>query len=162
MSSNLLFARHSRGTTIVEVGPSLFVLTLLCLFPFMNLASLSAIFMMTSLLNDEQLREAALIPRAAAENSAGVVRSEIPSKWRQSGFGCFSGVIGGINTDVSYKRGIEDDFGVQQQLVVVVTRVTASSILNVPFPMVIPGLNAPVQITVATQRPVEDPVNATE
>lgn len=143
--------RGERGSAIAELGPALLILFLFLFFPLVDLMSLGVIYMSCATLNDLQLREAALLSKAEAQDPAGRVRKGIADVWQQSGLGQFVKVVDSPATTVSYSQRQDDE------VVVVTTNVTASPFLTIPLFPGVPGLGAPVSFTFANERLVENP-----
>ncbi len=147
-------ARDARGSTAAELGPALLVLFLFIFFPALNLMSLVVSYGACLNLNNTQLREAAFLSKATAQDSGGPVRREIPELWTNSGIGRFVSPVSKPETAVTYYKpaGLEDD------MVVVTTRVTVRPVFVVPFFSAIPGLGAAFTYEISGQRLLENSV----
>lgn len=133
---------------------------LLLAFPALDLLFLGMAYNSGSVLNDEQVRQAALISHTAATSPLGKVKQTIPNNWRQSGLGRFANVNGAINTELTYRNGSTDANGLVEKIVRVVTSFDVNPFLVIPFPVQVPGLNAPVAFRFASERQMEDPTDA--
>lgn len=135
---------------MVEFGPALFVTLFLLFFPMVNLIALGVSYGASATLNDLQVREAALQPSNLVLNPGGAVQKSIPEQWMDS--------IGKLVTDktpktmVSYRVASPTD-----KTVTVSTKVVARPFLTIPFLSTIPGLGAPVDFTLTSERIVENP-----
>jgi len=146
--------RNARGSALAEFAPSLLILFLYMFCPLVNLVSLAVGFGACMHLNHAQVREAALLPRSAAEDPNGRVRKGIPEQWKASGLGRFVSPVAGPDTTLTYRRteGLDDD------MVTVTTSVEMRPTFTLPFFNTIPGLGAPVAFRFSTQRFVENSV----
>lgn len=149
--------RGACGNTIAEFVPVLWILIMVIFFPMLDLLSLTSAYVVVYTMNSIQLREAALMPRSAAEGGPKI-RTTIPSQWMDSGPGRFANMQSQTTT-VRYSAGTTDETGIQDWIVSVDTSCTFRPLLTVPFPISIAGLNAPMTITMSGERTVEDPEN---
>ena len=153
--------RKARGNGLVELGPVMLVMTVLVFFPIVDLVTLGPLYIMSYHLNQDQLRQAAVVNFSDAQSPTGSVQTGIANQWVASGLGSYSkAVISDINTTVEYQPASIDDYGNKYSFVKVSTSVTVKPFLVVPFPISVSGLNAPIQFSFVNQRLVEDPTNA--
>lgn len=153
--------RSSFGGTIAETGPALFILLLMLFFPLLDLVAMGASYMSCVTLNDLQLREASLLPKAEAQSDTGAVKKKIPDDWKSKGIGAFVGLEKPVETTVDYVTGTKDKHERQDMLVRVTTNVRCRPFLTIPFFPGIPGLGAPMDFRIQTERLVENYHNAT-
>lgn len=152
--------RSTFGGTIAETGPAIFILLLMLFFPLLDLVAMSAAYFSCATLNDLQLREAALLPKKEAQDPNGTVCKKIPDDWKSKGIGNFVGLQQPVNTQVDYVVGTTDTQKRQDMEVRVTTRVRIRPFLTIPFFPGIPGLGAPMDFQIQTQRLVENQNNA--
>ncbi len=153
--------QNYRGGSLAELGPALWVLLFGLFFPLLCLISFVFSYAAVLVLNNSQVREAALLPYKEAQSATGAVRVLIPFHWRNGGLGSFVNPIGLPDTDVSYRTATKDANGFQDYYVVVRTSCRIRSLLNVPlFGMKIPGLNSPVPVEITSESLVENYKNA--
>lgn len=135
---------------MVEFGPVLFILLFFFFFPMVNLIGLGVSYGACATLNDLQVREASLQPSNLVFNPGGQVQKAIPDQWMAS--------IGRLVTEASPKTVVRYTTGVgTAKNVVITTTVSARPFLAIPFFCSIPGLGAPVDFTVTSERVVENP-----
>jgi hypothetical protein len=113
-------------------------------------------------MNDEQLREAALLKRSLAEDPTGSVLYTIPNAWKNSGLGRYAKIDSDINTSVTYADGPQDQYGNVEKFVCVATSFSVSPFLSVPIPISVPGLNADITLSFNSRRVLEYPPNANQ
>jgi hypothetical protein len=160
-SRRLKRRRSSFGGTLAETGPAIFILLLMLFFPLLDLVAMGAACMSCVTLNDLQLREAALLPKTEAQAEGGAVKKRIVDDWKSKGIGVFVGLEQPVNTSVNYVTGTKDSKERQDMLVRVQTRVRIRPFLTIPFFPGIPGLGAPMDFQITTERLVENFHNAT-
>ena len=149
--------RKQKGSAITETGPALLILFLFLFFPLIDVISIPVAYYSCMTLNDLQAREASCLPKSEATAAGGRVMKDIPDNWKTKGLGMFVKVNGQPNTVISYIDGQADVNNVTDKIVRVETTVSASPFLTIPFIPGIPGLSAPVSLTVRTQRILENP-----
>jgi hypothetical protein len=145
---------------MLEFPLTMMVFLILLTFPALDLLFLAVAYNTGALLNDLQVRQAALIPFSDAQSATGPVRRRIPNQWANSGLGRFIKVNGAIDTEVSYRNGLTDSNGLVEKIVKVTTNFEVNPFLAIPIPMHIPGLNAPVTVRFSGERNMEDPTDA--
>lgn len=157
-SSTLI--RSRKGNLFAEFAMCLFFMLMSIFFPLINMMALGAVYVAGFVLVDMQSHEASLLPYQAAQDPNGKVRELCPREWVRSSLGNFAQSVGSIETDVEYGTGVTDEFGFVTREVKVNTQITVSPFLCCPFPLKVPGLNAPVPICLSSHRLMEDPTNA--
>ncbi len=153
-------ARQPQGNFLGEYAVSLFMLILLLFFPLLNMIGLATVYCAALVLVDQQCHEAALLFWRDAKRADGPVCKNIPEDWLATGIGAFTKTVGTIETEINYSDGIPDEYGFVSREVIIATRLTVSPFLNCPFPVAVPGINAPVPLVIAGRRLIEDPTNA--
>lgn len=147
--------RSHNGSAIAEFGPALAILLLMFFFPLVDCLGLGFTYASCMVLNYCQLREAAFCSKEESMSPTGPVRKFIPQTWSEHGLGRFVNISAPIETEVSYVK-VNDAVGaVQDQLVQVETKVVASPFLTIPFFPGVPGLGAPVTLTLSSERLLE-------
>lgn len=148
--------RSKRGSAIAEFGPALAILLLMFFFPLVDCLALGITYASCMVLNYCQLREAAFCSKAESQSVAGPVKKSIPQTWSEQGLGRFVNVANPVETEVTYMN-VSGELvgGVQDQFVQVKTKVVATPFLTIPFFPGVPGLGAPVTLTVAGERLLE-------
>lgn len=149
--------RKAKGGTMAETAPALLILFMFLLFPLVDVMTMGVDYVSCHTLNNLQLREAANLPKAQAQDAGGFVKKNIPDQWKHSGMGAFVNVVGTPATNVSYLDGETDTTGTQDKYVVVTTTMTAHPFLTLPFYFPVPGMSAPMTFTISTRRLLENP-----
>jgi hypothetical protein len=152
--------RGKRGATISEVGPSLFVIFIFGLLPAVDALFLGLDYASAYTLNELQLREAQKSPKSQVMRMDGPVVQTIPQQWKSSLVGGFVPSLPNPQTNISYAPVPWQPVGGNQTLdfwfVSITTTVTYRPFFAIPFLNGVPGLGAPVTMTVTNRRPVEN------
>lgn len=149
-------SRSKRGSAIAEFGPALAILLLMFFFPLVDCLALGFTYASCTVLNYCQLREAAFCTKAESASLTGSVKKDIPESWCEQGLGRFVNVQMPVETDVSYENVTDSGLGgVQDEFVQVKTTVVATPFLTIPFFPGVPGLGAPVTLSLASERLLE-------
>lgn len=175
--------RKKRGSALSEFGPALIILFLVGLLPVLDLLGMLVSYGFGWYLNYVQGREAALTmvvrdneltPQSSQDVDSSL--DELKNNWLSSGFGAFTrasnvntiAVLAPLESPSSFRGGTGAPAvpGGPQPLVApaqppapeaaVTTVLTVEPFLKIPFPVQVPGLNAPVTFSYTTRRPVED------
>ncbi len=152
--------RRNRGSTLAEFAVCFFILVLLIFFPLVDMVGLATTYFFALVLVDQQVHDASMLDYRLAQNVHGPVRAELPQAWLSSSLGAFANVDGAIETELDYTDGVQDEFGFDYKTVVVTTHLSVRPFVSCPFPLTVPGLNAPVPFVLRSQRLIEDPSNA--
>ncbi len=156
-------SRRQSGNVIAETPPALFILFIVIFVPMLSLIALGVKYGVCYSLNVMQSNEAALIPASKAGSDSGPIRLGIPKSWKDSGMGAFVDLNQPLPTTVlRYEKGAMGANGVQEQFVYVSTTFQLRPFItndNAPFANV-PGLTAPLNFTIESSRPLENPTNA--
>lgn len=148
--------RLSRGGTLAEFGPALFVLFMVFFFPFLNLLGLALSYADCLYLDFMLLRQAALEnvllldkstnppsfqPDYSCSTDANGSLNKIIQAWRTNGLGQFAstGSVPRQKIWVDLTEGSNKLKYVHLEL-----QVDVRPFLQIPFPIKVPGLNAPV------------------
>lgn len=151
--------RHPSGSAIAEFGPALGVLLICFFFPLVDMLALGVSYGLCLVLNANQAHEASLLPKSEATDPSGVVKTGIVNQWL-AGMGHFVNIVSPPQTDVTYRTGQMGGDGVQDQIVMVETKVVCGPFLPIPLPVVnVPGLNGDMTFDLKTEKPMEDPDN---
>lgn len=154
--------RNQSGNVIAETPPALFILFIVIFVPMLSLIALGVKYGVCYSLNVMQSNEAALIPASKATSDSGPIRLSIPKNWKESGVGAFVDLNQELPTTVlRYEKGQMGANGVQEQFVYVTTTFQLRPFIsndNPPFSNV-PGLTAPLNFTIESSRPLENPTN---
>ena len=145
------------GTSIAELGPVLFVLFVMILFPLIDLMAIGVTYSSGCVLNSLQVREAALLTASIVQDPTGPVKQRIPDNWVTSGLGRFASLESSPLTTISYRDGVADANGIMDRFVVVTTALKVRPFLAIPFFPGVPGLGATVAFTITSERVVENP-----
>ncbi|PWU00880.1 MAG: hypothetical protein C5B53_03495 [Candidatus Melainabacteria bacterium] len=166
MARKITLAKRSikriEGSTLAEFAPAFFILLVGLFFPMLDLMALSTVYSVGASMNDEQLREAALLKRSQAQDVLGSVMYTIPNAWKNSGLGRYAKIDSDIITSVSYADGPQDQYGNVEKLVCVSTSFSVKPFLSVPIPISVPGLNADITFNFNSRRVLEYPPNANQ
>jgi nitrate reductase NapE component len=144
--------RTKSGSAISEFGPALFLFLIFMLFPVIDVISMGFAYFAACTLNDLQLREAARQPKTQVLSIDGLVQETIPQKWRASNLSILIAPQTNITTAVNYKPGVGAVY------LTLNTTVSFRPLLPIPFLNGIPGLGAPLTLTISGSRPLEDPI----
>jgi hypothetical protein len=160
-TSRLKTKRGTRGSSIAEFGPAMFVLLLLIFFPVLDLLSVCFNYGIVALLNYNQVHEASLLPSEKANDPSGPVKKEIPDAWRHTGMAKFIKVVGNPETTISYRNGQSNGDSTSDKIVILKTTVVCEPFVRIPIPIAnVPGLNASVRLSATSERQMENPDNA--
>jgi len=150
--------RRRNGSQLAEFGPGLLVLFISTFFPMLLLMAVAVNYGAGYLLNNLQVREAAVSKRSEVESATGNVKKVIPQQWKSSGLGQFANLVEFPQTDVSYVTGQTDNAGRQDMIVRVKTTIKPRPMLqNMPFVPGIPGLTAESKFTFENEAVIENP-----
>ncbi len=153
--------RNRRGSTLAEFAPAIFILLLVIFFPVLDLISICFDYGIVMLLNSNQTHEASLLASDKAQDVNGPIKKGIPDQWLKMGLGKFVKVLGFPSTNVSYRNGQDNGDSTSEKTVIVSTTVVCDPFVFIPIPIAkIPGLNSPLTLNAASERPMEDPDNA--
>lgn len=151
--------RRKKGSAIAEFGPALFLFIIIIFFPMLDMLGLLASYCMGYYCNFMACRELAV--RKQAE--AGAVITDVNAALFQSGIVQFlgmkthddsaSGSAG--SADLSHKADFIAGANGMQPMVQCTTYVRATPFLSIPFWGSCPGLNAPMDFQIISQRPRE-------
>jgi hypothetical protein len=151
------FGRKSRGSAIAEFGPALGIILIFFFFPMIDFLSVGMSYGFLMVLNYNQVHEASLLPASAAQDPNGSVKKAIPNQWL-NGMGQFVKMSGSPQTTVAYRNGVEGSDTVTDKIVSVTTAVVCNPFLTIPLPCInVPGLNGPMNFSVTSERPMENP-----
>lgn len=157
--------RSSTGQTTSEFAGVLMVFFLIIFFPMLDLVAMAALFGAGMVLNAESAREASLVANrgstAAAEHTdvtdATAARETrvkgVETFWSKNGLGQWFNVVQPIQhtiTVTTVGTGANPD-----EYVHVSTVLTGRPFLNIPFPVQVQGLNAPMQFNYSQERLIE-------
>jgi hypothetical protein len=147
--------RKQHGSAIAEMGPALFILLIVGVFPVLDLIFAGSAYCACVLLNNLELREASRIP--ASETDASM--TQIAYNWQNSGVGQFAGVVGQPQAQCTYNAiDIQGSTSAGKEMYVIVsTTVTLKPFFPIPFFGQIPVLGAPVTYTIGGRRLLENP-----
>jgi hypothetical protein len=143
--------RRQAGSAISEFGPALFLFLIFMFFPVIDVISMGFAYSSATTLNDLQLREAARQPKTQVMAMDGLVQEKIPEQWKASTLSFLVAPQSNIQTAVSYRAGVGAVY------VTLATTVSFRPLLPIPFLNSIPGLGAPLTLTINGTRPLEDP-----
>lgn len=151
--------RRATGGTIAEFGPALWILLICIFFPLVDMLAMALSYGLCVVLNTNQVKEAALLPRTDATDPSGTVMKKIPEMW-ENGMGHFVRMSGQPLTQVAYRTGQQGTDQITDQIVGVRTTINCNPFLSVPVPFVTcPGLNAPMVFQITSEKPMENPDN---
>lgn len=157
-NSPLTRSRSGNGSSVLELPSAILILLFFVFFPMLSVIGLGIKYGACASLNGLQLHEAALIPRSQATAGNGSVCHRIPDEWSKGGLGVFVNPTVPPTTEVSYRDGEKTATGVDK-LVTVKTTVSLPPFVALPFLPNIPGLSAPLSVTIEGERPLENPFN---
>ncbi len=146
--------RKQHGSAITEMGPALFILLVVGVFPVLDLIFAGSAYCACVLLNNLELREASRIP-ASDTNDA---MTQIAYNWQNSGVGQFAGIIGQPQTQCTYTV-IDIQGSVNpgtETYVNVSTTVSLKPFFPIPFFGKITVLGAPVTYSIIGRRILEN------
>jgi hypothetical protein len=138
------------------------VLLLFFFLPLVDVMSLGISYGLCSVLNSNQIHEAALLAASESNDANGTVKKAIPDHWL-SGMGKFVKVSGYPETAVSYSAGQLETGSdkITDQMVTVTTTVVCNPFLPIPLPVInVPGLNSPMTFQITATRQMENPDDA--
>lgn len=154
-------SRRQHGSQLAEFGPGLLVLFVSTFFPMLLLMAVAVNYGAGYLLNNIQIREAAVSKRDEVESASGNVKKVIPEQWKTSGLGQFANLTEFPKTEVSYVPGQKDSEGRQDMIVRVKTTIKPRPMLaNMPFIPGIPGLTSESVFTYENEAVIENPDDA--
>lgn len=148
----MLTRRTTRGSSIAEFGPALYVLLLCLFFPLLDMVVLGLQYCACAQLVSLQAQKASEIPKKDATSATGPVRGQLPDAWCATGVGKFVRTVNRPQTEILY-----NSVDKREQYVSVNTKFEVPPFLLIPICPGIPGLGAPSTFTISTQRLLEDP-----
>jgi hypothetical protein len=142
--------RKKSGSAITEMGPALFILIFVGVFPLLDLIFAGSAYCACVLLNNLELREASRIPASQLDNSM----TQVAQNWKTSGIGQFAGILGDPQTQYDYSTVRIDGSATagNEVYVNVATTVTLRPFMPIPFLNSIPVLGAPVTYIIHGRR----------
>jgi hypothetical protein len=143
--------RKQRGSAMSEMAPALFLLLVVAVFPVLDLIFDGLGYCACVTLNNLQLREAVRVPKSQATDPAGTVQLEIPNNWRASALGGLAPLMSDPVTEVTY------DVVAGNAMASVSTTLSVRPLMVIPFFPNVPGLSAPMPLTITTSRILENP-----
>lgn len=162
--------RSYKGSAITEFAPAIFLLFIAIMFPMINLISIGLAYMNGQWLHDRLLREAGLsviiteddttTPPKVTNKDMSCCTSSSDSKlgklitaWKASGVGQFAHLAADPVQETTFDplEGSKT-----AQYIHVKTTLQVNPFLNIPFPGVVPGINAPMSFTYAGRSVVEN------
>ena len=143
--------RAKSGSALSEAGPALFLLLMFAIFPVIDIIYFGVSYYSVVTLNDLQLREACKISKSEAISPTGPVIQGVPARWLPTALGGLARLSEPPATEVSYSLGESNVY------VSVNTKVSIEPLLKIPFLAKIPGLGAPVVISVGRTKLMENP-----
>jgi hypothetical protein len=150
--------RRQDGSQLAEFGPGLLVLFVSTFFPMLLLIAVAVNYGSGYLLNNIQIREAAVSKRAEVESATGNVKKVIPEQWKTSGLGQFANLTEFPQTETTYIAGQTDSEGRKDMIVRVKTTIKPRPMLaNMPFLPGIPGLTSESVFTYENEAVIENP-----
>lgn len=161
MSKQRKSTRTATGSALTEMGPALLLILMMIFFPMLDLMALAASYCSCLYLNFQQTKEAAVVQFTDAQSTSGQVQKGVVDAWQHAGVGVFVKTTTTPHTSVSYRNGQQDpQTKVVDKFVDVTTTVTCQPFLTIPFPVSVPGLNAPMTFTMTSEAQMENPDNA--
>lgn len=149
--------RNSKGSSTAEFGPALIVLLIFFFFPLVDLLGVCLSFGLCTVLNTNQIHEAALEPWKDAADPNGTVLKTIPSLW-SNGMGRFVKPSGAPATSITYHDGDTNSDNQVDKVIRVETSVQCNPCIPLPIPVVnVPGMNGPFTVTITAERTMENP-----
>ncbi|MBX9685615.1 MAG: hypothetical protein K2X27_02870 [Candidatus Obscuribacterales bacterium] len=153
-----MLKRSATGSAITETGPALFLLIVLIFFPMLDLISLGAGYIMSGIYHDYMIRELALSapPGSGADSSIqskDKAIQKINKDFETSSFFNFLRMSPGDASVVSVQY-LPDD--TNPTTVQCKTRCVIQPFISIPWWTNLPGLNAPINFEMETQRPQEE------
>lgn len=151
--NRFFYGRKARGgTSIAEFGPAMWILFICFFFPLLNMLGMAVSYGLCMVLNFNQVHEAALIERTAAEDPNGPIIKGIPDQW-QGGMGRFVKMAGPPGTELFYRDGTNND-----KIVTVKTTLVCNPFLPIPLWILnVPGLNGPMTFVMFSEQTMENP-----
>ncbi len=151
-----LMRRH-KGSAIAEFGPALGIILIFFFFPMIDFLSVGMSYGFCMVLNSNQVHEASLLPASQATDPNGAVMKSIPAQWL-AGMGQFVKMSGGPQTTITYRSGVAGSDSVTDKIVTVTTAIVCNPFLTIPLPCLsVPGLNGPINFSITSERPMENP-----
>jgi len=146
--------RKQGGSAIAELGPALFLLLIVGVFPVVDAMFAGYTYFASVLLNNLELREASRIPASDTEDAM----TRIAYNWQNSGLGRLASVIGQPQTQCAYNV-VNIEGAVHpgtETYVTVSTTVTVKPCCPIPFFGKIPCLGAPVTYSIVGKKIMEN------
>lgn len=151
--------RRKKGSAIAEFGPALFLFIIVIFFPMLDMLGLLASYCMGYYCNFMACRELTV----RKKHEAGDVFTDVNAALFQSGIVQFLGMkthddsnAGGPGSaDLAHKADYIDGANGMQPMVQCTTYVRATPFLSIPWWGNCPGLNAPMDFVIVSQRPRE-------
>lgn len=150
----------ARGSTLSEFGPALFLIFVFGLLPTLDALFIGVDYAAVYYLNELQLREAQKLPKSKATAMSGPIIAGIPMDWSRTLLAGLLDKDQPIASSVSYRPVPWQPVGNNQTLdfwfVEIKTTVSFHPFLTIPFFTRAPALGAPISVSVAGRRPVEN------
>lgn len=152
--------RNHRGAAIAEFAPALAILLIVVFLPLLDLMPILVGYVGCSYLNSQQADLAAqsLRARGTSFTNQGEVQPRLDTlatDWRSSALGKLS-KLNSSTTTIEGPLNSSLHSGYLTCYVRVTTAVECAPFLLLPFMGSVPGLGAPVNISIASERVVED------
>jgi len=152
--------RNARGAFLNEFGPALYLLFIGIFFPLLDLISLGFVYGCGFTLNYFQTCQCASVPQSEAQDPTGLVKYGIPQQWQLNGLGRFVPLVSDPVTSINYTDGQLETNGVQDKNIVLSTSITSRPLICVPILPGIPGFTAAITMNFTSERPLENPDDA--
>jgi hypothetical protein len=153
--------RRRTGQQTAELAPVLFILLFLGFFPLLCLLQVVVGYTGCWYLNCQQADLAAqsLIARGGQFTNTSAVQAKLDTfaqNWQQSPLGTLSKIQGLPKSTINGPTNSSVNKGYLTCYVTVSTQAQCSSFLQIPFLSSVPGLGAPLPVSISAQRVVED------
>lgn len=153
--------RKSKGSALTEMGPALFILLMMIFFPLMDIIGMAAIYGACVELNFQQSKEASVVNSKDAMSPTGQVQKGVVDAWLTMGFGRFTKLEGYPKTNITYRSGTTNtNTNIVDKIVTVSTTCKCTPFLHLPWFSKVPGINAPMDFTITSEAPMENPDDA--
>ena len=145
--------RANRGGAIAETGPAIFLLVVIIFFPMLDLMEMAAGYVFSSIFHDYMIREMAIRTPEADGVGNAAAKTKILEEFKKSGFFSFLKMQNNdlIVDSVRYLPSMANPTQVQ-----VSTTVRVRPFIIIPFFDSVPGLGAPVEFKLSSQKPQEE------
>ncbi len=148
--------RRRDGNQMAELGPGLLILLLSTFFPLVLLINLAITYGSGYMLNNLQIREAAVNKKSEATDPNGNVMKNIPTNWKTMGVGRYCSLVNDPQTSVGYKDGSTSDGGSTDKIVIVTTTIQTKPMLEGMNFADIPGLTTPATWNYQSEAVIEN------